>query len=153
MTFSAGNKLTAAQLNDIIAPGWTDYSGTFTLTATTTNPTKGNSTYLARYRRSSTSDLVHVDVYILIGSTFAGGSGLYRFLMPVAASTNAILSAVGSCSVIDTGTAGRTAAVEFVDSTHVQCIRNGDISAFTNTLPQTWATGDIIRFSITYESA
>jgi hypothetical protein len=153
MTFFAGDTLPASALNDLLAPGWTDYSGTFTLTATTTNPTKGNSTYLARYRRPDGSDKVDVEIYILIGSTFAAGSGLYRFLLPVAASANAILSAVGAVYVADVGTAGRTAVARILDATHVECLRNGDASVFTNTLPQTWATGDIIQISISYEAA
>lgn len=156
MTFFAGDKLDAADLNDLLAPGWVDYSSSFTLTATTTNPTKGNSTYTAHYRRPSGSDLITVRVKLLIGSTFAAGSGTYLFLLPVAASTNSINGSAGAALVNDNGTAYVDFIATLQDSTHVWLTRASvDLGGpLDNTGPGTaWATNDGIRFQIDYEPA
>src|SRR5690242_10017671 len=88
---NAGNRLSASKLNTIIdqvnaltAPGWTDFSASLALTAVTTNPTKGNSVYVAQYRYVTGADVCDFEFEITIGSGFAAGSGTYRINLPVA---------------------------------------------------------------------
>lgn len=148
MTTFAGNTIFASD----VSPGWVDYSATFTLTATSVNPTKGNSLYVARYHLPGNGDMVHVQVRIDIGSTFSAGSGVYRFLLPFVADTADV--SIGACYILDTGTANRMAVVRRETSTHVSVYLNGALSAITEAGSGTaWATGDIIQFAFTYQSA
>lgn len=149
MTFFAGDVLSAADLNDIIAPGWVDYSGTFTLTAVTTNPTKGNSTYQAYYRRSATSDVCDVQIYIVIGSTFSAGSGAYRFLVPFTSLSTELMTA--HAFINESGVALRVGAGQFVDTTHFEMIYDaaGGIIG-SGGLSTSWTTGDSIKISLRY---
>ena len=155
------HKVTAAEMDAVLdqvetltGAGWFDYSSTFTLTAVSVNPTKGNSTYLARYRQPTGSDLVQVEVCITIGSTFVAGSGVYRFSVPVNASTGSASCAVGVGWIFDSGTANRTGVVRFDAVSYVNWYLNGSTAAIDNTGSGTaWATGDKIAFSLTYEAA
>lgn len=142
--------------------GWVDISSTFVIGAVTTPPTKGNSTYVVTYRRPGSTgtgvtgfgDLVHVNGYVLIGSTFSAGSGVYRFPVPFNASANAILAACGSVFVFDNTTANRCGTCVFGSATWVELYVDGSASALTHAGSGTaWATGDIIRWSIAYEPA
>lgn len=158
---TAGSRLLAEdllpwsdQINSLTAPGWTDWSATFALQAVTTNPTKGNSTYTATYRRPSGSDVVDFEWYILIGSTFSAGNGVYRFTVPFNAHATSILTSVGNGYILDTGTANRQGVVRFEAAGYVNLFLNGATSAITHAGSGTaWATGDIISGSIRYRPA
>jgi hypothetical protein len=160
----AGNFILAEDVQaelDALSAGrnvWVDYSASFTLTASVTPPTKGDSTYLAEYLQDH-AGLIHVRIKILIGSTFVAGSGNYRFLLPVAASTNAITTYGGSMFVNDSGTAYRNGQPSPVDgtSTYFLCTYMSAASAAsilgsagTGTA---WANGDSIIINMCYEPA
>lgn len=161
ITFSAGQRLTAAQLQTIVTqvdsltdPNWTDYSNSFALTAVTTDPTKGNSTYSARYRRPANCDLIHYEGKITIGSTFSPGSGIYRFSVPVNASALAIANTVGQGYIFDNGTANRQGTVKFEAAGFFNIYLHDSLSGFTNSGSGTaWATNDTISWSLVYEPA
>lgn len=145
MSFSAGQVPTASQIPD---GTWIDYSSSFTLTASTTNPTKGNSSYEARYTKMGR--LVVCQFRILIGSTFSAGSGVYQFSLPVTALNN---HAVGNGTIVDAGTAVRAGAslVQYGSSmTLVQMVLG--TSQVTNSSPQAWASGDAINGTYIYEA-
>lgn len=99
-----------AQAIDYANNDWIDYSGTFTLTASTTPPTKGNSTYSAQYLKIHPK-LWFVQNKLTLGSTFAPGSGTYRFSTPAAASVLSIANMGGTLYVNDSGTALRSGVV------------------------------------------
>lgn len=148
MSTSAGNTILASD----VSPGWVDYSSTFTLTAPTTNPTKGNSTYFAQYLAPSNTDRIEIQVNIIIGSTFAAGSGVYRFLLPFAAHANDY--GIGAGYILDLGTANRTGSVRRETTTVLNFYLNASLSAITDTGSGTaWAAGDIIQFSYSYRPA
>jgi hypothetical protein len=155
VSFAAGDKPQAAQLFD--QEDWVDYSSTFTLTASTTSPTKGNSTYLAEYVKVA-KKLIHVRIRIDIGSTFSAGSGNYRFSLPVTASTNAGQVTVGTGWINDSGTAFRGAWITFDTQTAYATAwyQNGATSvgqlgsAGSGTA---WATGDSIQIQFAFEPA
>lgn len=141
------------QINSVTAPGWTTYAG-LTITAPTTNPTKGNSTYTGRYRRHDGGDVIDYEVYILIGSTFSAGSGLYRFSVPVNASAASTLGAVGNGYIFDNGTANRPVAVTFETASQLNLFLPSSTTGIASGGSGTaWANGDIIKFSIRYEPA
>lgn len=149
------------QVSRLTGDGWTDYTTTapsggqaFTLSAVTTPPTQGNSTYSARFRRPTGSDLCFVEIYILIGSTFSAGNGVYRFLLPFNASAASILAGTGTGYILDTGTANRTGVTRCEAAGYVNWYLNGSSAAITNTGSGTaWATGDIIALTHVYEPA
>lgn len=142
------------QVAGLTGTGWVDWSGTFSLSAVTTPPTKGNSTYTARYRRPSESDAVDFEFYILIGSTFSAGNGVYRFPVPFNASASAMLCATGTGFILDNGTANRTGILRFEAAGYFNWYLNASANAITQAGSGTaWATGDIIAGSIRYEPA
>lgn len=156
---TAGSRMTAAKINELVNqvnsltdPDWTDYSASFTLTAATTNPTKGNSVYSARYRRPANCDLIHYEGKITIGSTFVVGSGVYRFSLPVNATTLAQANTVGQGYIFDSGTANRQVTVRADAATYLQMYLHDALAAIGNAGSGTaWAAGDIIAWSIYYE--
>lgn len=130
---------------------WTDYAASLTVTASSVNPTKGNSTYAAEY--TQVGKLVTFTFKINIGSTWVAGTGDYRFSLPVTA--DAGIRGVGGCWINDTGTALRVGVTTLQSTTNAELY----ISSITgNALGAAgsgtaWATGDVISATITYEAA
>lgn len=128
---------------------WIDYSGSFTLTASVTNPTKGNSTYTAMYSYL-TPKTVAVAIRLQIGSTFAVGSGTYFFSLPISAADSSGDGAAGVFFFNDSGVNWKIGAAVMdgsgvarlvaVLNTGVALIGSG--SGFSN--------GDDIRISYIY---
>lgn len=141
------------RLSALSAEDWTPFGAAGTiLTAASSNPTLGNTTWAADYLIGS--GLVTVRMNFTIGSTFAAGTGAYRFLLPVAASAAAIAAEVGNAWLDDNGTALRTGSVTAFDSTHVEIHRDSSTAAIGSTGPGTaWATGDRIKLRYSYEPA
>jgi len=137
-------------VNPLLA-AWTNYSSSLVLTATTTNPTKGPSTYLAHYIQMG--KVVHYYFSITIAGGFSSGSGSYRFSLPVTA--NASLIGLGPAWVNDSGTALRVGTTNLIDTTHAEIyLSNITAGPLGDGGPGTvWAVGDIIKGSITYEAA
>lgn len=128
---------------------WTDYgTDTTILTATTTNPTKGNSTWVARYVQYNRT--VHMAMQYVIGSTFSAGSGSYIIQLPVAADTTAPV--VGSVLINEAGVAIRVGAVTTVTSTGLYLFFDGG-QATSSGLSTSWTTGDYWKASLTYQAA
>jgi hypothetical protein len=137
----------SVRANSSYENGWISF--TPTLTASVTNPTLGDSTLTARYQRKG--DDIEYWYRLIIGSTFSAGSGTYRFESPVAART-AIYSH-GSGMIFD-ASANFTAIspLPLIDGTaRIQCQVQGS-SNIGSATPITWATGDEIRFQVTYKA-
>jgi hypothetical protein len=158
---AAGSRLLAErlaewsdQINELTAPGWTDWSSTFALQASTSNPTLGNSTKAARYRRVDGADVVDFEFRIVVGSTFSAGSGSYRFTVPFNASADAILQTSGTAYVLDNGTANRHLLMRFEAAGYLNMFLNNSTGALASGGSGTaWATGDILSGTIRYEPA
>lgn len=147
MTAYAGNIILASDINDILAPGWTDYVSTFALTATTTNPTLGNSTVVARYRRAPTSDVMDVQIGITIGSTFSAGSGSYRWSLPFAVQSFDLIACHGT--IFESGVANRVGGTELVTTTTFAATYDGSLAQIGSAgLSTGWTTGDIMKFGL-----
>lgn len=139
--------------------GYTDWSSSFSVSAVTTPPTKGSSTYNVAYRRPlGQGDVIDFEFYILLDATWAGapGSGVYRFALPFNASSGSLLRACGTGFIFDAGTANRQTLVRIENVAGVHWLNvflNGSAGGITNTGSGTaWAANDIIAGSIRYET-
>lgn len=142
------------QVESLTAPGWTNYSSTFTLTGSVSNPTLGNSTVAAYYRQSTSSDLVHVRIYLLIGSTFVVGSGDYRFSLPVPASAAEITGGIGVVYHLDASPGTNHVGICVPISASQLCLIDDGVSNFVGAAnPVVPATGDTYRIKYAYEPA
>jgi len=162
LTFSAGNRVTGAQLQAIVdqvdsltAPGWTSYGTWATLlTAATTNPTQGSSSVTAVYRRSANSDICAFQYLLSIdtGGGFNAGSGAYRFLLPFAA--HASENGAYHITINESGVALRVGGTSYVDTTHLAGwydAAGGNIGS--GGLSSSWTTGDWLRITGSYRVA
>lgn len=146
-SFTAGEVLSASTLNTVTGvSGWTAY------TPTPTNVTTGNGTYdFAYYQIGKT---VVVRGRFTLGTT-SSVSGAATFSLPVTASGTvgygqAILRAGG----VDYG------AVAITQTTTTVLLSTFNVAATyptrTNTsatVPGTWASGDIMHFTLVYQAA
>ena len=133
-----------------IGDPWASYTPAWT--ATTTNPTIGNGTITGAWM--SVGKLVHFRAKIVFGSTTTAGSGAYLFSLPATMSggygTNA---SIGVGSTFDTSApALQVWNVRRSSSTTVVLTQTTGTNV-TNSGPFTWATGDEIELSGTYEAA
>lgn len=147
---AAGDRLTAARLTDIIAPGWSTY--TFTWSSTGTQPVIGNGTRSGRYRRSADSDLIIYEFRLTMGSTTTFGTGTYFISVPVTPSATAVTNACGACYMIDAGTLDKAGVLKFEDNTKITPV-TATAGVVTPTVPHTWAVNDQIRGVMIYEPA
>jgi hypothetical protein len=131
---------------------WTSFTPTWT--AVTTNPVIGNGSLTGKYIK--VGRLVVCKINVVPGSTTTYGVGAYSWSLPFAAA--------GS-SIDDLGTARLTAASTYIG----QCIiatggttvsatfptaANASIAAnMSNTAPATFANGNVMRLTASYESA
>jgi hypothetical protein len=160
-SFAAGQPLPAddqQELADILTALTTDpvdYSGTFTVTATSGGFVKGSSAYGAEYKRLGKLALVTFRVDINTGGGFAAGSGSWRFLLPVTASAASVLRATGAAWINDSGTAVLTAVCRLVTTTHAEIYVAGVTGAALGAAgPGTaWGTNDSLQASILVHTA
>jgi hypothetical protein len=86
-------------------------------------------------------------VIITMGSTTTYGTGGWEFTLPFTPTT----FAVGSAYAFDSGTAYYVGAVRVQAGSNIaQLFSNGAVAAFGATNPFTWATGDVLQFTITF---
>lgn len=124
-----------------------------TLTADGGDPNLG-STGSASGRYTQIGDMVHTAGVIIFGGTgISAGSGTYEIAYPVAPADNNI---VGSAVLFDSSASFRAAATPyFLDAGEFRIVFGAGTATglVTHALPWTWAAGDFIRFSMTYEAA
>lgn len=132
-----------------IGGAWQTYAVTITAS---TNPTIGNGTLTGRYRYL-TADVVMVRIYFLFGSTSNAGVGQYAVSLPVTshASGEQMLPA----RLLDSGTSHFPAVgIIGASASAISGIGVADASGtklLTNTVPFTWATGDVLVIEGAYE--
>lgn len=132
---------------------WISYAGTFTFTGTTTNPTLGNSTVVAKYRRIGKT--VHVRIKIIVGSTFAAGSGNYRFSLPFAMHADmGAWDVIGHGSLQDASVPARYGRhVAHSGASTVVMLIDDSGAQVTSASPFAPAAGDVYFLAFTYEAA
>lgn len=129
---------------------WTSYA--MVTTSTGTPPSVGAGSQGGRWTQISHRTILF-EGYVLFGAGMSQGTGRYFFPAPFSCST-AGFAATGSGYIFDSGTANRGAfAVNFTSARDQLFITNtpsGDVGAG---VPQAFASGDQILFSIMYEVA
>lgn len=151
MTFTAGQILTAAQLNALRTPGVWD-----TWTPSWTNFTPGNATVLCNYFRSG--NLIVAHMYIALGSTSVVGTAPI-FSLPVAAASNNYGGGMTSTYRDVSASADYEGMIRLAGTASGYLLvrnvagANDQRTHVAAAVPFTWATGDIITGYLTYEAA
>jgi hypothetical protein len=143
--FVANSILTAAQLNGI--------GETVSFTPTWTGLTVGNGTQSFKYVR--VQDLVFISGKITLGSTSAVTGNVY-FTTPVTSNDQADISVVGLAYLSDAGAGFQIGTVVYSGNLLIlrTALTNGTYlqeSAFSSTVPFTWAATDSITVSLVYQ--
>lgn len=129
---------------------WIDY--TPELTATVSDPNVGADGYVRGRWKPNGWRTIDVEVDILFsGAGLSAGSGRYFISTPFVVSVRSILAATGACYMFDNGTANRAGIVNVTNTGDNYFITNTPSGDVADNVPQTWASGDMIRFSITHE--
>ncbi|WP_183092899.1 hypothetical protein [Nocardioides stalactiti] len=148
-TFTAGNTLTAAELNaylrdnfKALGDAWTSY------TPTTTNITLGNGTLSAAY--VSVGKMTFFRIKFTLGSTSAI-TGAPTFTLPATATATRTINA--QLLMYDTSANTFKGGWAFNNTTTTVVLRDDASAVLSSTAPFTWATGDEIVITGTYEAA
>lgn len=157
-TWVAAEILTAsnmnAQLRDFINgfDAWTAYTPTWT--ASGTAPAIGNGTLSGRYAR--VNKLVLMSMRFTAGSTTTYGTGSYSFSLPITA-VGPLGVPIGGANILDSSASGRYLGTSFIaTTTTLQVLTQaaaGVSATVGQTSPMTWASGDDLQISGTYEAA
>lgn len=135
----SGNNTNLYRQDNTFATAWT---------ASSVNPAIGNGTLTAAYNRYDKMCTLRADM--LMGSTTTYGTGEYSFSLPFTAAASQI--AVGSAWALDSGTAFKIGVCVVVPGATTCSIYFDDApSSASSTQPFTWASGDRLRFEVTYE--
>ena len=159
VTFTAGNVLTAAQLNSNFNFTYADY---IDYTPTITGWTAGNMTFSTKY--SVTGDMVNYQGSLTFGTTSAVTATSLTVSLPVAQVDGANVSIFGVGTWRDVSTSVQVAG-------YCQVFGSGPLNLFwldpetaplavrlepwttAATLPFTFATGDQVSWNVTYPKA
>lgn len=148
MAFTSFQRLTAAALNDLLAPGWDIYTPIWS--CVTTAPALGNGTLTGRWRRPSGSDLIDVEIRFVGGSTSTYGSGDWKFSLPVAAASSVV--GAGAATLLNSGVLAYCATVStFLTLTDVNI--SSPTGGVASGVPFAWGTADELRLSYRYQPA
>lgn len=118
-------------------------------TAVTTDPVIGNGTITGSYIQLGT--MVTAKVRIVMGSTTTFGSGVWSIRLPRDAAS--AFTDIGSLWGLDTGSVFRVGVVRVETIVTVRMHSEGASAEWSSTEPHTWANGDELAFTITYEAA
>lgn len=151
-TLNALHAPTAAELKEILdalaalTDPWTTYTPSWT--ASSVNPSIGNGTISGKYLQAGKFVVAAVD--ITMGSTTTYGTGSWQVSLPVA---TADALGAGAAILYDGSTAANRKPGACYRSASSQVQFLGDTGIVDATNPFTWATGDVLRFTFTFEAA
>ena len=147
----AGAEITATDVDTLrdaiggVVDTWTSYTPTWSSSGT--QPVLNNGTITGKYIRSG--KFVTANVNLTMGGTTTFGTGTYFLSLPItAASTADVGAALIYDSSVDTNR--RAGAAVLSTTSLVAFYADGTVAA---TVPFTWASSDVLRFTITYEAA
>lgn len=124
-------------------------SYTPTWTGASSNPVLGNGTLYGLYNREGRT--VTASVTLTIGSTTTMGSGVWAFSLPYTRDAAYNARSVGAVYLLDNGTNYRIGTAILDGGSNAVNIAVDSASGLVNpTTPFTWATGDILSFTISY---
>jgi hypothetical protein len=114
-----------------------------------TPPALGNGTLVGSYMR--VGKMITACINLTAGSTTTFGSGEWTFSLPVTAASTVNFSGAGW--MLDNGTAYKALSCHMHSTTTIKCIFGSDGGHFNAGAPITWASGDKLDLTITYEAA
>ncbi|MEU1787122.1 hypothetical protein ABZ553_14855 [Streptomyces sparsogenes] len=146
----AGNINSASNLT---MGAWTTYTPTWT--AATTNPGLGNGTLVGRY--AVIGKTCHAQINLMAGSTTTFGSGTYSFALPFT-SANQGCTYIGNAHLLQSSRWGGHFVISPNAGTASAYFPNVDattttLTAWSPTTPITFASGGVMRITVTYEIA
>jgi hypothetical protein len=153
-----GTPISAARLNNLESGVTMTYDTyTPTWTASGSAPSFGNAVIVARYVKRG--KWVHAYGRITFGTTSSFGTGTYTFALPAGAAQPA-LGQWGDLTAFDASTnnfnlakAGNTAGSTSLMQGLYGASVVGSISVYAQTVPWTWANGDVLEWNLVYEAA
>lgn len=125
---------------------WASYTPTWTTTGTA--PSLGNGTLNGYWTRIGR--FVHCTIELIAGSTTTFGTGVFKFGLPV---TGVQRSNTGAAWGLDSGNVYRTGVALIGGVQDVSIYGDGGGAPWGSLIPHTWASGDKIRISFSYEKA
>lgn len=148
MPWTAGQVLTAAQLNQYLPQTYTSYTPTWGVVSGTA-PSIGNGSLTGSYAQFG--KLVVGHIRLVAGSTTTYGSGTYTLSLPVAAVSTG-LGTIGTASLVDVGVTGyfRFAAL-FTTTTCT--IGDQAAASWSNSAPFTFGNTDTATVTFSYQAA
>lgn len=134
-----------------IGDPWTSYTPTWG--GSTTNPVIGNGTIAGAYMLAG--KLCHYRLLITMGSTTTYGSGYYTFTLPTTSATgySAFGAPLGTGFCLDTSAGTLNYFQARKDNNTRVILTTATGTNVTNASPYTWATGDQIEITGTFEAA
>lgn len=154
---SSNQFITAAFWKTEVTDRWTDvYSGwtsyTPTWTAATSNPSLGNGTLTAAYKRLDGSKSVYLRLRLVAGTTTTYGNGAWSFSLP-AGLTPAAFQSLGGF-LLDNSTVNRWAISAWLTAANgIERIALNGTVGITGTAPFPWAVSDHLMLGGVYEIA
>ena len=122
---------------------WTAYTPTF-------SGTLGNGTLTGKYVKIGR--LVHFAISFTWGSTTSHGAGAaHQYGLPVTATSGTYV--IGGARIVDASPSAQYFRCVFVNSTTAVAMASEAAQFVTNATPMTWATGDTLTITGSYESA
>lgn len=146
----AGQVPTAAELNAPFPVGldaWQPYTPAWT--ASGVAPAIGNGSITGAYMK--VGRLVVYRIAMTTGSTSTYGTGQYRWSLPVAAAVTGYI--FGNGTIVDISAGARFNRVALALTTTTIDLMTEAAVEVGQTVPMTWATGDIVNIQGVYESA
>ena len=154
-TLPSGTQITGAKLgtwHDALAAltdVWTDFSGSFAWTATTSNPAIVDGTIVAEY--AQIGKLVIYRGRITMGASTTYGTGTWLISTPVSMVEGSV---TGTAMLLDSSlTANRRSGCAFPSGLTKWLFYAGSGGVVDATSPFTWASGDSLTWTIIYEGA
>lgn len=145
-TFATGYGVTNSGATATGSMDITGASYTPTWTSAGTQPALGNGTIVGTYDRNGRD--IHANGQLVIGSTSTFGTGEYRFSLPF---PNVGGVHLGTALILDSGTAFYTGVCLTENGqSYVAITTDGAGTQVQQTVPITFAAGDIIRWDISY---
>jgi hypothetical protein len=116
---------------------------------TGTDPVVGNGSIAGEYRREGGKVTVNVELNMGSTTTFGDGTNVYTFTLP--APYNAVSDGDYCGSIVALAAGVRKVGVARIDDGTNRIDMFSDAGSWKTTVPATWANGDFIQLSITYD--
>jgi len=146
----SSNALSAIPASAVAQTAWTSYTPTWV--GSTGSHTLGNGTITGFY--SQIGKTINFRIRLLIGSSTTYNAGTWRFGLPVTmvANFSGAGDAIGQSSMYDVSLADRyTRAIYSYSDSQIAVIAENGL-AISSTVPFTWAIGDTLSITGTYEA-